>query len=93
MQRDSLLAQAYLWHRQNGYSAKAALALLREMKEARKAGMAPGGAICAALRGKVESLLETIQEARKKRDELCRGWLASWRNDALHNSFLEGAAQ
>lgn len=69
---------------------KDALALLREMKAARRAGMEPGGAICATLRGKVESLLETIREAREKRDDLRDGWTQRWRGDDIAGAFAEG---
>lgn len=64
-----------------------ALAILKERRAAR--GLDPSGfpALCAALRGKVESILESIREKREERAELQSGA----DHEAARGPFMEGA--
>lgn len=69
-----------------GHARKEALAILKERRAVKGLGQSVP-AICAALRVKVESLLETIQESRKERESL---WTDT-RGQELEAAFLEGA--
>jgi hypothetical protein len=79
---------------------KAALELLQERRRARAAGLDGYKAICATMRGAIESHLESIREAREKRESLERGdgggseYMLFWPGDAtLRAAFNEGAGQ
>ncbi len=67
---------------------KEALAILAERRAARGVNPAAFPAICAALRGKVESILESIQESREERAELASN--ADY--PASREAFTEGAS-
>ncbi|RWE37433.1 hypothetical protein [Mesorhizobium sp.] len=76
---------------------KLALELLAERRAARDDGKA-FPAICATIRQRVESILETIGEARAERRKLSEGdfvsdWLPGWntREQRLVEAFNEGA--
>ena len=79
---------------------KAALALLAEMRDARKGpDAAARPAICATLRAAVDSALASIAAARRKRAEFAKGegrlgetWLSFWPGDSdLQAAFCDGA--
>lgn len=82
-------------------SRKSALVLLAERRRAATAGKGASYlAICGAIRDKVESLLESISEARQERAKLKEGkhvndWLPGfWSGDKrLQAAFNEGAGQ
>lgn len=71
-----------------------ALAILSERRAVKGKGNYP--ALCAAIRSQVESLLETIAEARTKRADLANGdadGLYFWTGDKrLQDAFCEGAS-
>lgn len=72
-----------------GYRSQA-LAILRDRK-----GATGSATLCAVIREKVESLLESISEARKERARLANGDSASFHfysgDKALQTTFCEGA--
>ena len=72
---------------------KELLAILAERRAVKGKGNYP--ALCAAIRSQVESLLETIAEARTKRADLANGdaeGLCFWPGDKrLQDAFCEGA--